>query len=226
MDTEYLKFPDPLYGDKSGLIAVGGIINSKWLLEAYSCGIFPWYNEEDPILWWSPDPRAVVKPGEVNFPKSMRTYFNNEIFELKIDHSFMEVITNCKEINRKDQAGTWINTETIKEYTKLHQLGFAHSFETWKDGVLVGGLYGVSLGRFFFGESMFSKISDASKFAFINLSEILKKNNFLLIDCQIPNDHLMSMGVKIISRKNFLTLLASNDQKKTIIGNWDMLLKR
>jgi len=218
-------FPDPHQADRSGLIAIGGKLEPDWLIEAYTIGIFPWFNNDDPIMWWSPSPRAVVVPGEVKKPKSMNYVFRDNIFELKIDHSFEEVIKNCKSVPRKGQDGTWITEDIQRAYMQMFELGFAHSFETWQNYELVGGLYGISLGTFFFGESMFSKVSDSSKFAFISMSEILKKNGFSMIDCQIPNPYLESMGCKKMSRKKYLELLWKNDISVTIKGNWSEKLQ-
>jgi len=220
LDKNDLLFPPPQMADSSGLLAVGGMLNVEWVLEAYSIGAFPWFSEDDPIMWWSPNPRSVVLPGQVKISKSMRTYFNNNKFELKVDSAFNEVIQNCQKVPRVDQDGTWITSEIIDVYSELHELGFAHSFETWFDGKLVGGLYGISLGKMFFGESMFSKISNASKYAFISLSKILKENNFSLLDCQIPNPHLVKMGCIEMKRSEYLELLILNKRKKTLIGNW------
>lgn len=220
LDSDYLVFPPPTMADSSGLLAVGGQLDVEWLLEAYSSGIFPWYNEGEPIMWWSPDPRSVIAPGKVKISKSMRSYFRKNIFELKIDSSFDRVMENCKKIYRKDQDGTWITEDMKKAYNSLHESGFAHSIETWRDNELVGGLYGVSLGKMFFGESMFSLENNASKFAFICLSVILLQNDFELIDCQVPNPHLSSMGCKEITRGNYLKKLETNKFSDTIQGNW------
>lgn len=220
LQSDFPFFPDPHQADRSGLIAIGGKLEPDWLIEAYTVGIFPWFNNDDPIMWWSPSPRAVVVPGEVKKPKSMNYVFRDNVFELKIDHSFDEVIENCKSVHRKGQDGTWITDDIQNAYIQMFDLGFAHSFETWQNDELVGGLYGLSLGTFFFGESMFSKVSDSSKFAFISMSEILKINGFSMIDCQIPNPYLESMGCKKMSRKKYLELLWKNDISATITGNW------
>ncbi|HHH52591.1 MAG TPA: leucyl/phenylalanyl-tRNA--protein transferase [Bacteroidetes bacterium] len=224
LNAEIVGFPPAEFAESSGLLAIGGKLDPNWLIEAYQNGIFPWFNEEDPILWWSPDPRSVAKPGEIKISKSMKPYFSKNIFTLKIDTSFENVINHCQNIKRHDQDGTWITDELKLAYIEVHKMGFAHSFETWKNGKLVGGLYGVSLGKMFFGESMFSLESNASKFAFISLSEILKKNKFTLIDCQIPNPHLTSMGCYEMKRTEFLDLLKQNNHKETLIGNWNDIL--
>jgi len=211
-------FPHPNMADSQGVLAIGGDLNPERLLLAYSYGIFPWFNEDDPIIWWSPDPRSVIYPGEVKITKSMRSYLKK--YELKIDHSFEEVIDNCKKIFRKEEEGTWITEEMKEAYIELHHKGYAHSFEAWEDGELIGGLYGVSLGKCFFGESMFSKRSNASKFAFINLNRILERKGFSLIDCQVPNAHLTSMGCAEMPKEEYLEILKKNIFEKTLVGNW------
>ncbi len=224
LNSEIIGFPPPQFAESSGLLAIGGKLEPKWLIEAYKTGIFPWFNEDDPFLWWSPDPRSVAKPGEIKVSKSMKRYFRKNIFSLKIDSDFEKVIDNCQKMKRKNQDGTWITDELKNAYIELHENGIAHSFETWKNGKLTGGLYGVSLGKMFFGESMFSLESNASKFAFISLSEILKLNGFTLIDCQIPNPHLKSMGCYEIKRDDFLELLNQNNNENSLIGNWFEIL--
>ena len=220
LDPNILFFPPCELSDPTGLLAIGGKLDVDWLLEAYSTGVFPWFNENEPIMWWSPDPRSVAKPGEILISKSMKPYFRKNIYQLKIDNSFEQVIDSCQKIPRKDQDGTWITTEMKEVYIRLFEEGYAHSFETYYENKLVGGLYGVSLGKMFFGESMFSLKSNASKFAFISLSLILKKNNFTLIDCQVPNSHLKSMGCYEMNREKYLRLLSKNNSEKTIRGNW------
>ena len=220
LNPEILQFPPPVLTGRQGILAIGGKIDVDWLLEAYSIGVFPWYNDDEPVMWWCPDPRSVAKPGEVKISKSMKRYFTNGIFQLKIDTAFEEVINACRYIPRSNQDGTWINDKIVDTFIELHRMGYAHSFETWENGKLVGGLYGISLGKMFFGESMFSKVSNASKFAFISLSEILKANSFMLIDCQVPNSHLISMGCKNIPRLKFLEYIEINRNFNTLKGNW------
>ena len=220
LNENRLIFPSPVMADESGLLAIGGKLDVDWVLEAYSSGIFPWFNEEDPIMWWSPDPRSVIVPGDLKIRKSMRPYFRSDRFQLKIDNDFEQVIDKCQKIPRKDQDGTWITTDMKEVYIELHNLGYAHSFETWNEGRLVGGLYGVSIGKIFFGESMFSSESNASKYALLSLSMILKENGFNLLDCQIPNPHLDNMGCKAMSRDDYLAILHDNRGEKSIIGNW------
>ncbi len=214
------SFPNPQNADKRGLVAVGGKLTPDWLISAYSIGLFPWFEEGEDILWWSPDPRAVLIPSQVKVHKSMVSVFNQKKFELKIDTSFSDVIKNCAIIKRKKQKGTWINSLMIENYIKLHKLGYAHSFEAWKNNKLVGGLYGISIGKIFFGESMFSIESNASKFAFISLCRFLEKNNFDLIDCQQDTAHLRTLGSKMISRMEFLNILKNNQNIEFYISSW------
>lgn len=220
LDNNNISFPPIEVADSSGLLAVGGMLDVEWLLEAYSVGVFPWFNEDEPVMWWSPNPRSVVFPGEVKISRSMRSCFRSNKFELRIDTSFENVIENCQKIVRKNQEGTWITRNMKSAYLELHELGYAHSFETWENNVLVGGLYGISFGKMFFGESMFSHISNASKFAFISLSEILNVNNFILIDCQVPNSHLEKMGCFEMKRMDYKNLLEENEMFETVKGDW------
>ncbi len=205
--TEDLIFPAAETADEEGLLAVGGDLSPARLLLAYRNGIFPWFNEDEPILWWTPDPRFILFPAELKISKSMKTVLNNGTFKFTVNRNFEGVIRNCKTADRKDQPGTWISDEIIGSYTKLHQQGFAHSAEAWNNGELVGGLYGIRIGKVFFGESMFNKQSNASKFAFIKYTQLLQKQNVELIDCQVYTDHLKTLGAKMIERKKFLELL-------------------
>lgn len=200
------SFPPVHLAEPDGLLAVGGDLSIDRLLVAYSKGIFPWY-EGKHILWWSPNPRFVLFPSEVKVSKSMKKLLKQEVFNFTTDKAFTFVINNCKTIRRKGQAGTWITNEVKKAYTELHRNGFAHSAEVWKDGELVGGLYGVRLGNIFFGESMFSKQSNASKYAFIKFIEHLKNEGVELIDCQIYTEHLESLGARMIAREEFASHL-------------------
>jgi leucyl/phenylalanyl-tRNA--protein transferase len=204
-----LIFPPVELAEPDGLLAVGGDLSTERLVLAYRSGIFPWY-EGDHILWWCPDPRFVLFPTELVISKSMRAIIKKNIFTFTINKAFAEVITNCKRISRKDQESTWITDEVRKAYITLHNSGIAHSAEAWADGELVGGLYGVRLGNIFFGESMFSHASNASKFAFINYVEQLKKEGVQLIDCQVYTEHLESLGAQMIPRKKFIELLNQN----------------
>ena len=207
--TKELYFPPVEEASYEGILAIGGDLSVKRLLLAYENGIFPWYNENEPILWWSPSERMVVNPNDYKVSKSLRNIINRNIFEVTINKDFEAVIKNCQKIKRKEQDGTWISNEVIKSYTKLHQLGKAMSFEVWQNGELVGGLYGVDLGNVFCGESMFSKVSNASKVAFVKLIDYLKQNNYKLLDCQVHNDHLEKLGAFEISRESFMKILKS-----------------
>lgn len=205
-----LFFPPVEMADEDGLIAIGGDLSTERLLLAYRKGIFPWYNEAEPICWWSPDPRFILYPAELKISSSMRTVLNSGKFRFTINRSFTQVIQNCKTVTRKGQAGTWISPAVQKAYTILHEQGFAHSAETWMDGKLVGGLYGIRLGNIFFGESMFSLYTNASKFAFMNYVQHLQNENVELIDCQLHTNHLETMGARMISRELFTKILAVN----------------
>lgn len=213
-------FPDPREANADGLLAVGGDLSPQRLISAYASGIFPWFHTDKQLMWWSPDPRMVLFPDKFKVSKSLRQIMRRNKFELKIDTAFIQVITNCKTIERKGQPGTWITSGMRSAYIQLHELGLAHSFESWMDGQLVGGLYGVSLGKVFFGESMFSKVSDASKIAFYHLSQFCLQHHFPFIDCQVPNDHLASLGADEIPRTTFLELLQQALQEKTWQGKW------
>ncbi|MDP4963666.1 MAG: leucyl/phenylalanyl-tRNA--protein transferase [Salibacteraceae bacterium] len=202
-----LVFPSPEQADSSGLLAVGGDLSAERLLLAYENGIFPWFNDDQPILWWSPENRMVLYPDEFKQSKSLKQSIRNKQFEFKMDTAFVQVIEHCAKVPRADQDGTWITDEIRSAYANLHQMGFAHSFEIWQNNNLVGGLYGISLGRAFFGESMFSLVSDASKAAFYFLSEFAKKQDFHFVDCQLHTDHLASLGAKEIPRNQFLSEL-------------------
>ena len=202
-----LIFPAIQFAGKNGLLAIGGDLSSERLLLAYRNGIFPWYDENDPICWYCPDPRFVLFPEELNISNSMRSVLNSGKFSFSVNRAFTEVIKNCKTVIRKDQQGTWISDAIIEAYTSLHLQGYAHSAEAWKNGELVGGLYGIRLGKVFFGESMFSKQSNASKFAFIRYIQYLQKQQVQLIDCQVYTSHLQSLGARMIERENFLQLL-------------------
>lgn len=204
-----LVFPPVHLAEPDGLLAVGGDLSAKRLLLAYRSGIFPWYEGEH-ILWWCPDPRFVLFPNELKVSKSMRQLIHRDAFEFTINKAFAEVIGNCKTISRRDQSSTWITNDVKEAFIHLHQLGFAHSAEVWENGELVGGLYGIRLGDVFFGESMFSKKSNASKYAFVKYVEFLKTENVVLVDCQVYTAHLESLGAKMIGRMEFIGLLEKN----------------
>lgn len=201
-----LIFPPVEMSEPDGLLAVGGDLSETRILLAYRQGIFPWY-EGNHILWWSPDPRFVLFPDHLRISKSMQQLIKKHFFQFSINKAFEQVIAECKTIGRKGQDGTWITPEMKEAYIKLHGQGYALSAEAWKDGELVGGLYGISLGKIFCGESMFSRISNASKFAFISLVEHLKTEGLKLIDCQVYTAHLESLGAEMIPRKEFLEIL-------------------
>lgn len=213
-------FPPASHANPDGIVAVGGDLSPQRLIVAYANGIFPWYNEDDPILWWSLDPRLVIRPGEMKVSKSLRHTLKTRKFEVRIDTNFREVMLHCAQTPREGQDGTWILDEMVEAYCHLHALGLAHSFETYLEGELVGGLYGVSIGKVFFGESMFHTVSDASKVAFYHLHKFLKSNGFQLIDCQQVTSHLMSLGAYAIPRNVFLNELATLTREMTIVGNW------
>ncbi|APG60995.1 leucyl/phenylalanyl-tRNA--protein transferase [Christiangramia salexigens] len=203
------KFPPVEYSDQEGLLAVSSELSPSRLRDAYYQGIFPWYNEGQPVLWWSPDPRMVLFPEELKISKSMRPYLNQEKFRVSFNENFEEVINNCGEINRKDQEGTWITDEIRENYLQLHLEGLAQSVEVWDGELLVGGLYGIYLRdkKMFCGESMFARKSNASKYGFIRLVQKLKKEGVELIDCQVYTQHLSSLGAREIPRKEFLEYL-------------------
>ena len=205
-----LWFPAVEEAMDDGLLAVGGDLRMERLLLAYSNGIFPWYNEDELPMWWSPDPRFVLFPEELKVSKSMGQILKRNEFEFRVDTVFEEVIFNCSRAPRQEQDGTWISDEIISAYTALHELGYAHSAEAWYEGELVGGLYGVLLGKVFFGESMFSKRSNASKYAFIKWVQLLSERGVVLIDCQVHTEHLESLGARMIGRAEFTALLRSN----------------
>ena len=200
-------FPSVDKASKEGLLAIGGDLSSERLILAYRSGIFPWYSEGEPILWYSPDPRMVLFPEKLKISKSMQKILKKEEFKITFNQNFKEVINFCKTSDRKDQGGTWITNEMKEAYIKLHQLGIAKSVEVWKNEELVGGLYGLDLGTVFCGESMFSRESNTSKVAFIKLVEQLQKQDYKLIDCQVYNRHLASLGAEEIPRKEFLKYL-------------------
>jgi leucyl/phenylalanyl-tRNA---protein transferase len=199
-------FPPVHLSEPDGLLAMGGDLSTERLLLAYRSGIFPWFDGTVP-LWWCPDPRFVLFPEELKVSKSMKQLFKKDAFQFTINKAFAEVINNCKTTTRKAQDGTWITNEVKIAYTHLHELGHAHSAEVWQNNELVGGCYGIRMGKVFFGESMFSKVSNASKYAFIKYVEQLKKENVHLIDCQVYTEHLESLGARMIPRTEFVSRL-------------------
>lgn len=203
-----LSFPNPLFASDEGVLAYGGDLSVNRLLYAYHRGIFPWYNEGDPILWWSPNPRLVLDVNEFKVSKSLFKTIKKHKFEIRFDTNFKEVMQKCADVVRNDQEGSWIHHDLIEAYCKLHELGHAHSFEAYFENELVGGGYGVCVGNIFCGESMFANKSDASKVAFYYLVKRLKDNGFSFIDCQIPTNHLSSLGAKEMSREKYLKLVS------------------
>ena len=220
---DFYIFPHPLIATKEGMLGIGGDLSPQRLLLAYQFGIFPWYSEGDPIMWWSPNPRFVIYPNEVIISKSMRPYFNQNKFRLTSDQSFEKVIRQCQLIKRHGQKGTWITEEMVIAYLRLHQMGYAHSLEVWQNEELAGGLYGISLGKIFFGESMFSMQNNASKYAFICLCKKLEELDFWIIDGQQPNPHLKRLGGRPIDGIDFHNLLKRNCFEETIVGSWEKL---
>jgi leucyl/phenylalanyl-tRNA--protein transferase len=202
-------FPNPRYADDYGLLAWGGDISSDRLLCAYKQGIFPWYNEEDPILWWSPNPRMVLYPNQIKISKSLSKSMKR--FDVSFDTNFTQVVKSCRDVRVENGEQSWIHEQIIESYTDLFDRGFALSAESYQNGKLVGGLYGVVVGKVFFGESMFQMVSDASKVALALLCQKLVDEGFLLIDCQVRTEHLLSLGAQMIPRDEFLDILRSNN---------------
>lgn len=202
-----IRFPSVDLADVNGILAIGGDLSVDRLLLAYKSGIFPWYNQGEPIVWYSPPKRMVLFPEELKVSKSMRQVIRNGNYKVSFNLNFKKVIRECMQIERKDQKGTWITDEMLVAYQKLHEIGIAKSVEVYQDELLVGGLYGIDLGNIFCGESMFSKKDNASKIAFIHLVKKLEQENYSLIDCQVYNDHLASLGAREIPRKDFIKRL-------------------
>ncbi len=219
-------FPDPNLADKNGLLAYGGDLSPRRLVVAYQSGFFPWFEEGSPdILWWTPDPRMVLFPDKFKLSKSLRQKIRRQTFEIRVDSAFEQVIKACRAVPRPGQDGTWITDEIELAYTRLHRLGIAHSVECWQDGQLVGGLYGLSLGKIFFGESMFHKVSDASKVAFYYLSYFCKQLEFSFIDCQMHTDHLQRLGAEEMPRSAYLKSIYVNNELETMKGSWEELVE-
>ncbi len=213
-------FPPPHLAIREGLLAVGGDLSVQRLVRAYRQGIFPWYAEDDPILWWSPDPRLVLYPQELHVSRSLRRLLNKKRFQFTLDTAFEEVIRGCAAVRGEDHPGTWIVPEMVDAYLRLHAAGLAHSVEAWCEGQLAGGLYGVSLGRTFFGESMFTRVSNASKAALVVFVQNLQRQAFDLIDCQVTTPHLMQFGAREIPRTRFLRELRRSLRHRTLQGSW------
>jgi leucyl/phenylalanyl-tRNA--protein transferase len=213
-------FPPAEEADPSGLLAVGGDLSSGRLLEAYRLGIFPWYSDNEPILWWSPDPRLILDLGDFKISRSLRKTLKKQTFRVTFDKAFGDVVGACATVAREGQPGTWITDEMREAYARLHKLGYAHSVETWFEGELAGGLYGVSLGKAFFGESMFHQRTDASKVALAALVERLKSWNFHFIDAQMTTEHMLRLGAKELPRRVFLKRLVEALKSPSKKGKW------
>lgn len=219
MLTDQILFPPVELTEDHGVLAIGGDLSPERLLEAYRNGIFPWYSSDEPLMWWSPDPRFVLFPDELRISKSMRQVIRRRQFSITYDTAFPAVVRACATVKRRDE-GTWITSEMERAYTALHERGYAHSVEAWREGSLVGGLYGVMLGSIFFGESMFSLESNASKAAFIDLVVKLRELGSPMIDCQVHTDHLESLGARLIPRQDFSLALQRDRENPPLIDNW------
>jgi leucyl/phenylalanyl-tRNA---protein transferase len=219
---DYVQFPNPnLEADEEGIVAAGGELSPEFLISAYRQGIFPWFNPGEQILWWSPNPRCVLELENLHISKTMKQLIRKNNYHLKVDTQFVEVMKNCQKAKRKNEVGTWISRNIIQSYAVLHELGICHSFEVYNsENQLVGGLYGASLGKVFYGESMFAKESNCSKIAFIYLAKFLKKHDFHFLDCQVSNPHLLSLGASEIPRADFLERNKLALKHGTHIGSW------
>jgi leucyl/phenylalanyl-tRNA--protein transferase len=215
-------FPPPHLASKSGLLAVGGDLSRLRLLRAYSMGIFPWYSAGEPILWWSPDPRLVLYPDEFKLSRSLAKTIKKGVFKVTMDHAFEAVISQCAQVRLENDEGTWIVEDMVAAYCDLHASGFAHSVEAWYDDDLAGGLYGVSLGRCFFGESMFTRVANASKVALAALVDYVQARSFAFIDCQVATGHLISLGAREIARASYIKELLGALQYPTLQGQWEL----
>ncbi len=215
-------FPDPAHADEDGLLAVGGDLSPQRLLMAYAQGIFPWYNENSPILWWSPDPRLILEPAKIHVPKRLERILRQERFRFTLDTAFGQVITGCASTPRCGAHGTWIVPEMLAAYCRLHELGFAHSIEVWSGETLAGGLYGVALGGSFFGESMFFHEPDASKAGLVTLMRALEQAGFILFDCQQTTAHMLRFGGFEVPRSEFLSRLQRALKRPTPRGPWSL----
>ena len=218
--SDNIAFPPPRLASKSGLLAVGGDLSQPRLLNAYRLGIFPWFSEKEPILWWSPDPRLVLYPYELRISRSLKKIIKKGLFTITADTAFEQVINQCAKVRLQNNEETWIVDDMICAYIRLYESGIAHSVEAWHDNSLVGGLYGVSIGRYFSGESMFTLKSNASKVAFVRLVEYLKQSSFQLIDCQVTTEHLMRFGARMISRELFIKQLQKAVNEPYNFNKW------
>ena len=221
LDPDYIAVPpvDTALTDPNGLLAVGGALTPEWLLTAYSQGIFPWYEDDQPILWWSPDPRLVLRPEQLHISRSLRKLLRKHSLRATLDSEFEAVVSACAE-PRRESAGTWITDAMREAYCRFHAAGYAHSVEVWDGDELAGGLYGVAIGHIFFGESMFSRQPDASKVAIVYLCRQLQRWGFRLIDCQVSSPHLLTLGAREISRAEFQRELQDNETVATRLGSW------
>lgn len=219
--NDQLSFP-PVEGAVDGIVAVGGDLSSERLLLAYQNGIFPWYSDDEPILWWCPDPRFILLPEELHISKSMHRVLRNPAYKVTMDTDFISVIQHCATTKRKGEYGTWITDDMIEAYCCLHEEGYAHSVEVWINEQLVGGLYGVSLGKCFFAESMFHKADNASKIALITLVQYLKQKGFLFLDAQVHTSHVATLGANNIPRTQFIELLKKGVHEETQVGKWHL----
>ena len=213
-------FPDPRLATDEGLLAYGGDLSSDRLLTAYKKGIFPWYSQGDPILWWSPNPRLLLYPDQFKVRKSFRRVLRSGKFTVTFDERFSDLIKYCATVDREGQESSWIVSDIEEAYIRLHEEGFAHSVEVYKEGKLVGGLYGIAFGKAFFGESMFSLVPDASKIAFKALSDVLGRRGYDFIDCQMKTDHMIGLGAEVVERDLFLDALDEAIEKPTDFGSW------
>jgi len=220
LSDKEMVFPHPNLAEPGGLLAIGGDLSPQRLLLAYRNGIFPWFGDEGYYYWYAPDPRFVLFPKELKVHKSMRNILNRDVFTFSFDSSFEQVMRACAEAPREGQDGSWISDDFIEAYTQLHHMGVAHSVEVWQEGELVGGLYGIALGNVFYGESMFARVSNASKAGFITMVQALEKQGYQLIDCQQETAHLASLGARGISRELFMEYLNQNVYAKTAVGKW------
>ena len=220
LPADSLIFPHPSDAEPDGLLAVGGDLSTDRLLLAYQNGIFPWNAAGEPILWWCITPRLVLKPEQVRITKSMRSYFNQQRYACTFDRDFLSVMLQCKTIDRRDQKGSWIHQELVTSFVKLHRMGIAHSVEVWDQDELIGGLYGLAIGKMFCGESMFARKPNASKFGLISLCALLRSKGFEWIDCQQDTSHLRSMGARLMERERFFEWLEENKQYPIETQSW------
>ena len=220
--SERIAFPPVSMASEGGLIAVGGDLSLERLLLAYRMGIFPWYSDGDPILWWSPDPRLVLYPAELRVSRSLARTMRRGTFRISMDRAFEQVVRSCAEVHRRRVGGTWITEEMTRAYCDLQRAGYAHSVETWSGDLLAGGIYGVSLGRCFFGESMFARLDNASKVALATLVEHIRERSFVFLDCQVRTEHMIGMGAREVPRSLFLRQLEGGLRAPDVKGRWSL----